>query len=44
MHEILHSQDQNWKFTMDNCWVILYDYYLTRHFKAHINVKICNSV
>ena len=29
---------------MDNCWVIFYNLYLTRHFKAHINVEICSFV
>ena len=43
-HEIPHPQDQNQKFTMDNCWVVPYNPYLTRHFKAHINVEICSSV
>ena len=43
-HEISHPQDRNRKFTMDNCWVVPYNLYLTRHFGAHINVEVCSSV
>ena len=43
-HEILYPQDRNRKFIMDNCRVVLYNLYLTRHFKVYINVKICSSV
>lgn len=29
---------------MNYCWVVPYNPYLTRHFKAHINVEVCSSV
>ena len=29
---------------MDNRWVVPYNPYLTRHFKANINIEICSSV
>lgn len=28
---------------MDNHWVVPYNPYLTRHFKAHINIEVCSS-
>ena len=29
---------------MSNYWVVPYNLYLTRYFKAHINVEVCSSV
>lgn len=43
-YEILYLQDRNKKFTIDNCWIVLYNLYLTRYCKAHINVEIFSSV
>lgn len=43
-YEIPHPQDRNQKFTIDNRWIVPYNPYLTRHFKAHINVEVCSSV
>ena len=43
-YEIPHPQDRNRKFTIDNRWVVPYNPYLTRYFKAHINVEVCSSV
>lgn len=44
MNEISHPQDRNLKFTIDNCWVVPYNPYLTCHVKAYINVEICGSI
>lgn len=29
---------------MDNRWVVPYNPFFIRHFKAHINVEICSSI
>lgn len=31
-------------FTFDNCWVVPYNPYLTRRYKAHVNVEVCVTV
>lgn len=43
-HEIPDPQDCTHTFRMDNRWVVPYNPFLSRHFKAHINVEICSSV
>lgn len=43
-YEIPHPQNRTHKFRMDNRWVVPYNAFLSRHFKAHINVEVCSSV
>ena len=31
-------------FTFDNCWVVPYNPYLTRHYETHVNVEVCATV
>jgi len=29
---------------LDNCWVVLYNVYLSTKYNVHINVEVCNNI
>ena len=43
-YQIRHPLNRNQDFHMTNEWVVPYNPYLSKKFKAHINVEICASV
>lgn len=43
-YTILDLQNHTHTFQINNCWIISYNPFLSCHFKAHINIKVCSSI